>query len=627
MLKRFISLAALYFVVALIVSMTAAYQIQTINLNHITDAKLNVLLDDVRELIDSNVEQIKSVRVETDALYIEKTRAFAQMIKLKPEVLDDYDALCEIRDLLQVDELHVCDEQGILRWGTIKDFYGFDFATSDQTRPILAILDNPDFELAQEPQISGTGFFFQYISVPRYDKKGIVQIGMRPERLEQALNRAAPENILNQIKTDHSSRVLLISDGIIEGDSDNEYTGRKSSEIGADKIKEGIGSVRLGTAGRYIARQEGDELIVAIISKSDMYMSRNISLVVFFITNTLILFLLIFGVGRWMTKNIIKPIGQVGEDLNVIAEGNLERKVDVRDMPEFEILSDCINSMVDNIKKMLANIEKMFKEANEMTATLKSVMESVEESARNVNKSTGELFKESNDLADNAGSQNLTVEKMSVLLEEVYTDALDNAQNASDANEVSRAALNNADIGSQKTIDMVSATEAINSASIDINNAMKTIDKIAFQTNILALNAAIEAARAGEFGKGFALVADQVRSLATKSAEAVKQTESLIGTSIQRAQAGVEIANETAQKINEIVEDIRKSASLMEGIVASSQKQANAVGELNENMTSIQKSVEITSLSAERIKSESTDLQANSHEMSEVINKIKAPRE
>ncbi|MCL2767740.1 MAG: methyl-accepting chemotaxis protein [Synergistaceae bacterium] len=623
MLKKFISLAVLSFAVALIISMSAAYMIQTINVNRVTDEKLNALLDDVRELIDSNAVKVQSIRTEMDAIYLEKARAFAEMIKLKPEILDDYDALCRIRDLLHVDELHVCDAQGVLRWGTVKEFYGFDFAGSEQTRPILAALDNPNFELAQDPQISGTGIYFQYISVSRYDEKGIVQTGMRPERLEQALISAAPKNILNQVKTDISSRILIITGDTIAGDSQNKLTGRSLSEIGVGTIKEGTGSVDLETPGRYVARQDGDFLIVAVITNSYMYTPRNISLIVFFITNTLILFFLIFEVGRWMTKNIIKPIIQVSQDLNIIAEGNLECRVDVRNMPEFEILSDGINSMVDNIKKMFENIQKMLNEADSMTETLKSVIVSVEHSAQNVNKSSGELFKESNRLSDNAGSQNLTAEKMSVLLDEVHSNALDNAKHASDASDVSRVALSNADIGSQKMSDMVSAAEAINSASQDIYDAMKTIDNIAFQTNILALNAAIEAARAGEFGKGFAVVAEQVRSLATKSAEAAKQTESLVGNSIQRAQTGVEIANEMAHKITEIVDDIRKSASLMEGIVVSSQKQANAVGELNESMISIQKIVEVTNLSAECIKTESTKLQENSGEMSKLMDRIK----
>ena len=603
--------------------MTAAYVIQTISVNQITDGKLNALLNDVKELIESNDAIIKSIRSEMDAIYLDKARAFAEMIKLKPEMLEDYDELCRIRNLLHVDELHVCDADGVLRWGTVKEFYGFDFATSDQTLPILAVLSNPSYELAQDPQMSGTGFYFQYISVSRYDEKGIVQIGMRPERLEEALSNAAPENILNQIKVEKSSRILFIKDDTVIGDSHNELTGRKLSETGAKVIKEGTGSVNLKTEGHYIAKRSGDLLIAAIAEKSDMYRARYISLIVFFITNTLILFSMIFIVGLWMTKNIIKPIGQVSEDLNVIAEGDLECKVDVRNMPEFEILSDGINLMVDNIKKMLDNIKKMLAEADEMTAALKSVVKSVEDSAQGVNVSTNELFKESNNLSDNAGSQNQMAEKMSKLLEAVHSNALDNARYASDANDAARAALSRADVGGQKMIDMVSAVDAINSASQDISDVMKTIDNIAFQTNILALNAAIEAARAGQYGKGFAVVSDQVRSLASKSAEAAKQTESLILISIQRAQAGVEIANETASKINEIIEDMRKSASLMEGIVDSSQGQVHAVGQLNENMANVQKSVETINLSVERIKAESTRLQTNSREMSEVIDRIK----
>jgi methyl-accepting chemotaxis protein len=447
---------------------------------------------------------------------------------------------------------------------------------------------------------------------------------MRPERLEEALRSAAPENILRQIKIDNSYRILLIKDDAVLGDSQDSLTGRKLSESGIGAIKEGIGSIKLDVGGRYSAKRVGDYLAVAIIKKSDMYQARNISLIVFFITNTLILFFLIFRVGRWMTKQIITPISRVSRDLEVIAGGDLELRVDVRDMPEFEILSDGINSMVDNTKKMLENIQQMLNEADDMTAALKSVMKSVENSAHNIDTVTGELFKESNNLSDNAGSQNLITEQMSTLLGEVHSNALDNARHASEANEVSRVALSNADAGSQKMLEMVSAAEEINSASQDISDAVKTIDNIAFQTNILALNAAIEAARAGQYGKGFAVVAEQVRSLATQSAEAAKQTESLIVESIKRAQSGVEIANETALKIAGIVEEIRKSASFMEGIVASSQSQADAVGKLNESMESIQRSVEVTNSSVERIKSESTNLQSNSREMSEVINRIKA---
>lgn len=620
MLKRFIIVAILSFFVALAVATAASYFIQTNETNRLTDIRLNTLLDDVNVLMDENETEVKNIRADLDNTYLEKTRAFAEMIKLNPSILDDYDELCRIRDFLGVDELHVCDENGVLQWGTVTDFYGFNFQDGDQTRPILAALDNPNFELAQDPQISGTGFYFQYISISRYDKKGIVQIGMRPERLEQALQAAAPENILKQIKIDQTIRILITSGDTVLGDSKSKLTGATLSGNGSAGISEGGGSISIDGTEHYIARKIGGYLVVAVISNADMYGTRNTTLIVFLIANAIILFLLILVIGMWIIRTVINPLGQVSHELEVIADGNLELRVNVNKTHEFETLSSGINTMVNNIKNMLD-------ESGNTAKVLQSVMGSVEGSVESVDQTTRELFQESHNLAEEAQSQSQAAERMSSLLGDVHTNAIDNAKHASDASGVSRIALQNAGTGSEKMVDMVKAVEAINTASQDIAKVMKTIDDIAFQTNILALNAAVEAARAGTHGKGFAVVAEEVRNLAGKSAEAAKQTEVLISASIQRAQTGVAIANETSGTITEIVENIRKSASLMEGIVASSQEQVSAVGQLNDSMTTIQKSIEVTGLSASRITAESEKLQSNSREMNTVINKISAPHE
>lgn len=617
MLKKFIILAIASFFVALTLVTGVTYVIQTNETNVTTNAKLNMLLDDVNVLIDDNNAQINSIRAEMDTVYLEKTRAFAEMIKLNPEIIDDYDELCRIRDLLGVDELHVCDENGVLWWGTVEDFYGFDFQDGDQTRPLLAALDDPNYELAQDPQMSGTGNYFQYISVSRYDKKGIVQIGMRPDRLEEALKDATPQNLLNQIKIDKSIRILIISDDTVQGDSHNKSDGTALSNSAVAGISAGSGDIQLDGTAHYVARQIGDYLVAAVINQTEMYAARNTMLVVFLVANALILFLLIFVIGIWMIRTIIHPLEDISKGLSVIAGGNLELKIEVRQTHEFEILSNGINSMVASIKKTLQDAENT-------AATLKSIIERVETSAVNVGTSAHDLQQESKNLLDGAHSQNQIVEKMSALLVEVHEGSISNAKRATDASDVSQIALNNANAGSQKMMDMVGAVDAINAASRDIAKVMKTIDDIAFQTNILALNAAVEAARAGQHGKGFAVVAEEVRNLASKSADAAKQTEVLISASIQRAQAGSLIASETADTITNIVENIRKSASLMESIVSSSKEQAAAVGQLNESMSHIQKSVEVTCISAERVTSESEILQLSSRDMDAVISEINA---
>ncbi len=129
--------------------------------------------------------------------YISKANAFAEMLKLNPSIKDDSAELERIRKLLGVDELHVTDGEGVIQWGTVPDYFGFDFKTSEQTKPFLPILDDDTLKIAQEPQINGaSGKLFQYVSVPRRDHRGIVQIGMEPVRLSNTLADTQPDKVL-----------------------------------------------------------------------------------------------------------------------------------------------------------------------------------------------------------------------------------------------------------------------------------------------------------------------------------------------------------------------------------------------------------------------------------------------
>jgi methyl-accepting chemotaxis protein len=599
MIKKFFFFAAVSFVVALAVSMAAAFFIQTNDADALADEKLGQLLNDVDVLIASNDVQIGQIREEMDVQYLDKTRAVAKMIQLKPEILEDYDEMCRIRDLLQVDEIHVVDENGLLRWGTVQAYYGTDFASGPQTAPFLAGISDPAFELAQDPQPNtAEGIYFQYIGVSRLDAPGVVQIGMRPVRLEDALAKAAPENILAQLKTDSATRLLLIENDRIVGDSQGASIGQTLEEIVADS--------------HYAAKTSGRFLIAAVTPYADMYQARDSMMVIFLITNAAILFLLIFLVGLWLKRGIVDPVTRIGHVLSRIAGGDFETKIAERGTPEFAALSDNMNTTVASIRAMLG-------ESGEKTAALKAVVESVESGAKNIEAIIEGLSQESASLQTGADAQHATAETMTALLGEVSENALANASNASNASEAARAALENANGGSEKMADLVSAVAAIDRASQDISKVIKTIDGIAFQTNILALNAAVEAARAGQYGKGFAVVAEEVRSLASKSADAARQTALLISASIERARNGVEIANDTAGRIEGIVERIRESSSYMESIAVSSQGQTESVGRFKESVAAIKRGTDATLQSAGQIIESSRQLRRNSDDMSAVI--------
>jgi len=225
-------------------------------------------------------------------------------------------------------------------------------------------------------------------------------------------------------------------------------------------------------------------------------------------------------------------------------------------------------------------------------------------------------------LAEGASTQAASVEETSASLEELSAMTHRNAESSQNANAMAKKARDAAERGVKDMQAMAIAMSAIKASSDDISKIIKTIDEIAFQTNILALNAAVEAARAGEAGMGFAVVANEVRTLAQRSAEAARETSAKIEGSIGRTAQGVEISAKVASALEEIVGRSREVDTLVAEIAGASREQSTGIAQINTAMGQMDKVIQSNAASAQESAAAAQELDAQAKSMNRTVQQL-----
>jgi len=228
----------------------------------------------------------------------------------------------------------------------------------------------------------------------------------------------------------------------------------------------------------------------------------------------------------------------------------------------------------------------------------------------------------SQSLAEGASEQAASLEETSASLEEMSSMTKRNGENAHRANDLAKQTRAAADKGSADMQAMVSAMDAIKLSGDETAKIIKTIDEIAFQTNILALNAAVEAARAGEAGMGFAVVADEVRNLAQRSAQAAKETSAKIEGSLARTAQGVEISAKVAAALNDIVIKARQVDELVGEVTSASTEQTQGITQINTAVGQMDKVTQSNAANAEESAAAAEELNAQAETMKQSVNEL-----
>lgn len=257
-----------------------------------------------------------------------------------------------------------------------------------------------------------------------------------------------------------------------------------------------------------------------------------------------------------------------------------------------------------------------------ITLPVRLLIERLTAGSEQTSSAAGQVSAASQSLAEGASEQAASLEETSSSLEEMASMTEHNAENAGNAKTLASEARIAADAGTGEMVKMNTAMEAIKKSSDDISKIIKTIDEIAFQTNILALNAAVEAARAGEAGMGFAVVADEVRNLAHRSAIAAKETADKIQDAIAKSGQGVELSASVSEKLKEVVEKAHKMDELVAEIAGASKEQSTGITQVNVAVSQMDKVTQNNAASAEETAAAAEELNAQSEELRSAVKEL-----
>ncbi|MFW8601425.1 methyl-accepting chemotaxis protein [Desulfobacterota bacterium M19] len=259
-----------------------------------------------------------------------------------------------------------------------------------------------------------------------------------------------------------------------------------------------------------------------------------------------------------------------------------------------------------------------------ITLVLKGLAGELDESAYSLSSSSGEISASSQTLADGASQQASAVEEISASMEEISAMTKRDAENSAQSNSLMRQTNKVIHEAEQAMKNVISSMDKINSASNETQKIIKTIDEIAFQTNLLALNAAVEAARAGEAGAGFAVVAEEVRSLAMRSAEAAKNTASLIAATVEHVKTGSKLVQDTNEYFVKANESASKIGILLEENSSSANEQAQAIEQATVGLTEIDNVTQRNAASSEEEAAAAMELNNQVDAMRQIVARLAA---
>ena len=537
--------------------------------------------------LDKNILRIvKAVREAVEQPGFDRSEA--NMIRMAQEI--------------GVAEIHLVDRDGILRWGNIAGFYGFDFASSEQTRPFLAALNDSSFELAQDPQPRGAdNVLFQYFGVAGRGDLGLVQVGVEPLELQVALQATDLESLVASYKVDNYDgfSYILDNEGTILNHPDKQMLGKsiRDMDFGESFLtgmeKKGLFHYQMDGRKILMAYERYGEKIYTANVFEQPYMEPfthlfGILLITFFVSLALIITMMILVVNRLA----VKPITVVKNNMLEISrgEGDLTRNLRAVSRDEIGDLARGFNQFLEKLREIIHNLKKssglMSNARSTLSATAEETAASVTQISANINgvkKQIEVLDKNISGTSDEVNQFQLIIQSLKNEISE-QSSAVEQStaavhqmvaslKNVAGITQTKKGAtdvlVQTTRLGGEKMTSTARVVEDIHSSIDTISDMVSVINGIASQTNLLSMNAAIEAAHAGDAGKGFAVVADEIRKLAETSGENAKGIGKELKDIVQKIQAAADSSQSTSKAFDEILTEVMDVSEALDEINSS----------------------------------------------------------
>lgn len=348
-------------------------------------------------------------------------------------------------------------------------------------------------------------------------------------------------------------------------------------------------------------------------------------------------------------RSIKTPISEIENAAIKMAEGDLNVEISYTSKDELGILAEQVRRLIHKLQVIIDDENKFLAKMADGDFTVDSVCEEeytggfspllvsfrgiaeklndtmlqISQSSSQVASGSEQVSNGAQALSQGATEQASSVQELAATINEISNKVKQNADNARQANVAASSVSMEMNASNEKMQQMIQAMSDISNCSNEISKIIKTIEDIAFQTNILALNAAVEAARAGAAGKGFAVVADEVRNLASKSAEASKNTSVLIENSLKAVENGTQIADETAQSLLQAVNGVSEMTGVIGQISEASSVQADSISQITMGIDQISSVVQNNSATAEESAAASEELSSQSQLMKSLVGRFR----